>query len=132
MADSVTTNVMFNGLTKYAARFTNISDATGETLVNKVVLATLPSVPTYTAVEELKWDVQGFTSVRLFWDHTTPVLIDVVSGRGIISYKDVSYLFDPRTAGGTGNIQISTAGAAANATYDITLVLQLRGGKVDF
>jgi hypothetical protein len=34
-------------------------------------------------------------------------------------------LSDPASAGGTGNILLTTAGASATATYDITLVLTL-------
>ena len=129
MADAVSSIVTFSGLTKYAIRLTNISDGTGESLVTKVDISSLPTVPTYTAIEEISWDVQGFNSVRLLWDHTTDDLIDVLSGRGARSYKDISYLFDPRSSGGTGDILLTTAGSAAGNTYDITLVLQLRGGS---
>ncbi len=129
MADAVSTIVTFSGATKYAARFTNISDGTGESLVTKIDISTLPGAPTYTAIEEISWDVQGFTSVRLLRDHSTDDLIDVLSGRGARSYKDISYLFDPRSAGGTGDILLTTAGNDSGDTYDITLVIQLRGNS---
>ena len=129
MADVVSSQVVFSGLTRYAVRLTNISDGTGENLVTKVDLSSLPTVPTYSALEEYSWDVQGFTSVALYWDHSTDQIIDIMSGRGARSYKDISYLMDPRGSGGTGNILLSTNGATSGATYDITIVLQLRGGS---
>jgi len=130
MADAVTTNVVFSGQTRYAARFTGISDGTGETNVVKIDISTLPGAPTYTAIEELSWDVQGWSAVKISWDHTTDDTADVVSGRGARSYKELGYLFDPQSAGGTGDILFSTLGTPTSGyTYDITLVIQLRGNS---
>lgn len=129
MADAVSTQVVFSGATKYAARFTCISDGTGENLVTKIDISTLPGAPTYTAIEEVSWDVQGFTSVRAYWDHTTDDIIDIWSGRGARSYFDISQLVDPRSAGGTGDILFTSAGATSGATYDITLVIHLYGNS---
>ena len=131
MADAVTTNVLFSGATRYAARFTNVSDGTGETNVVKIDISTLPGNPTLTAIEEVSWDVQGFSYVKMSWDHTTDDTADIFSGRGARSYKDVSYLFDPASSGGTGDILFTTGGTNASGnTYDITLVIQLRGNSV--
>ncbi len=129
MADAVTTNVVFSGATRYAARFTNISDGTGETNVVKIDISTLPGAPTYTAIEEISWDVHGFDYVKISWDHTTDDTADVLSGRGARSYKELGYLFDPQSAGGTGDILFTTSGTTSGNTYDITLVIQLRGGS---
>ncbi len=128
MADTVTSEVVFSGLTKYAVRLTCISDGSGESGVTKVDISGLIGAPTYTAIEETSWDVQGFSSVQLYWDHSSDDIIDVMSGRGARSYKDLGYLFDPQSAGGTGDILLSSSGAVAGATYDILLVIQLRGG----
>ncbi len=130
MADAVTTNVIFNGSTRYAARFTNISDGTGETNVIKVDISTL-TLPdgtpcTRCAFEELKWDVHGFSSVKASWDHNTDDTAEVMSGQGTVSYAHLGYMFDPASAGGTGDVLFTTNGPVAGATYDITLVLQLR------
>jgi len=130
MADAVTTNVVFQGSTRYAARFTNISDGTGETNVIKVDISTL-TLPngqpcTSTAIEEIKWDVQGFEAVKISWDHNTDDTAEVCSGQGTVSYQHLGYLFDPASTGGTGDVLFSTIGPTSGATYDITLVLQLR------
>lgn len=133
MADSVNVLPIFYGYNRYAVRMMCVSDGTGEVKVVKVDLSALsttlaPERPTitYTAIEEIKWDVQGFSAVELFWDHNTDDPIDVMSGVGVMSYHDVGYLMDPRSAGGTGNILLSSYGAVNNATYDITAIIQLR------
>ncbi len=128
--DVVTTNVLFSGQQRYAARFTGISDGTGESNVIKIDISTLPGAPTRTAIEEASWDVQGWSYVKISWDHNTDDTADVFSGRGARSYKDVSYLFDPASTGGTGDILFTTGGSPTSGfSYDITLVIQLRGGS---
>lgn len=130
MADTVASNVIFSGERKYAIQLTCVSDGTGETNVTKVDISTLLNLAgqpcTRTAIEEIKWDVQGFSSVRLSWDHTTDDVAAIMSGRGAVSYAHLGYLFDPQSAGGTGDLLLTSVGAAAGATYDITVVLQLR------
>ena len=130
MADAVASNVIFKGQDLYVVQLTCLSDGTGETGVTKINLSTLTTfagiAPTYSALEEAQWDIQGFTEVKLYWDHTTPQTMKLMSGRGNVSYKHVSYLFDNQSAGGTGNILLTSAGAANGATYDITVALRLR------
>ena len=38
-----------------------------------------------------------------------------------MDFTDVGHLKDPRTTGTTGDVMLTTVGAAANASYDITL-----------
>jgi hypothetical protein len=133
MADVVDSKVLFNGTRIYSARFTNVSDGTGEAAVAKVTLSGLTgpkgTAPTYTKVREILWSIQGFSSVRLFWDHTTDDEIQVLApGNGYMNWVGLGGETDPQTAGGTGNILLTTAGAASGATYDITIVLELKGG----
>lgn len=132
MADTVDTKVLFNGTRLYGVRLTNVSDGTGESAVIKVDISTLVGpngvdAPTYTKVRELEWSIQGFSSVRLFWDHTTDDEISVLApGNGYASYEGLGGMVDPKSAGGTGDILLTTAGAATGATYDITIVLELK------
>lgn len=133
MADAVTTNVLRSGGKRYVIHMTSISDGTGETAVVKVNLSTLltvdypPQVPTYSTIDYVQWGIQGFTSVRLLWDHTTDdVAVLMPAGWGVVDFFPVGGLVDPRSAGGTGNILLTSAGAAAGATYDITLWVRLK------
>lgn len=126
MADAVTTQVIEEGPMSYIVRLTNISDGTGENLVNKVVRASRlngqQAIPAKLNIRSIQWTINGFSSVRLYWDHTTPDLIDALAvGPGYRDYSDKGCLTDPGSAGGTGNIQITTAGNISGATYDILL-----------
>ena len=131
MADTVDSKVIFAGTRRRVVRLTNVSDATGESAVVKVDVSALTgpdgTAPTYTVVEEIQYAIQGFTSVRLFWDATTDDEIAVLpAGSGYLSYVDAGGMVDPKSSGTTGDIVLTTAGAVAGATYDITLVIRLK------
>jgi hypothetical protein len=130
MADSVDTNVIFNGTNKYIVRLTNVSDGTGESGVIKVDKSALigPTgvAPGRIAVLSIQWAIQGFSSVKLLWDHTTDDEIAVLSSAGFFDYTQGGGLLDPNSAGDTGDILLTTVGATSTATYDITLTLKLK------
>jgi len=128
MADTVDSKVVYSGR-RYALHLTNVSDATGESAVTKVDISTLAdphgTVATYSVVDRIEYNIQGFTSVRLLWDHTAPDEIAVLpTGSGVMDWSVVGGNVDPRTAGGTGDVLLTTAGAVSGATYDITLWLR--------
>ena len=131
MVDVVNTIYISKGPRYATVRLTNISDGTGEVAVKKVDISALtvgpgPVVPTMLSVKEIQWTIQGFTSIRLYWDHTSPDILDVLAaGNGYIEYGMLGMLNDPASAGGTGSILLTTAGAVSDATYDITLVLTM-------
>jgi hypothetical protein len=131
MADTVDSKVIFNGSKLYAIRLTNVSDSTGESAVVKVDVSALSAgpdrvnAPTKVKVREILYNIQGFSSVRLLWDATTDDEIAVLpAGNGYLDYTSVGGLVDPRSTGAVGDILLTTAGAAAGATYDITLILE--------
>lgn len=132
MADTVDSLVVFSGNNRYVVRLTNISDGTGESAVIKVDKSALigpdgVNPPGRLVLEEVQWSIQGFSSVRLAWDHTTDDEISVLgSGNGFFNFKNAGGLVDPNSTGGTGDILLTTAGAASGATYDITLVVRLK------
>lgn len=134
MADAVTSIVLSNGQVYYGIHLTNISDGTGESAVVKVdkstLLASDGAEPASLDIVSARWAIQGFTSVRILWDHTTDDTALALSGSGYDDFTGFDAdstpkgLADPRSSGGTGDILLTTAGAAANATYDITLWLK--------
>lgn len=130
MADAVVNNVIFQGGFRYALKMTCVCDGSGETNVVKIDISTLTLVNgqacTKLGIEEIEWDVQGFTYVKLSFDQTTDYTIGLLSGRGSVSYKHLGYAFD-RGTGGTGDLLLSSVGGASGDTYDITVVVQLRG-----
>jgi hypothetical protein len=115
----------------YSARFTNISDGTGESAVAKITLSSLIGpqniAPTAVKIREILYNIQGFSSVRILFDHTTDDVAAVLpAGTGYMDFTGLNGLMDPRSAGATGNILFTTVGASATATYDITLVVELK------
>lgn len=147
MADAVTARILLDNSKQTIVHLTGISDGTGETAVVKVTKANLAlcdgvitagvkaaaAAPVSLEVGAIRWNIQGFSSVRLLWDHTTDDLLMALSGSGFEDFlgsgdvrgdTTIVMLTDPRSAGGLGDILLTSVGAVANATYDITLFLR--------
>lgn len=130
MADAVTTNVVFAGTRRRIIQLINISDATGESDVVKVDASALTgpdgTAPTSVTVDAIDYNIQGFSSVVLEWDATTDNVIAVLpAGSGTLDFTYGGGIHDPKSTGTTGDILLTTVGASATATYDITLYLRL-------
>lgn len=126
MADTVGTDVLFNGTRKYIVRLTNISDGTGESAVVKVDKSTLTNgngtEPGKLSLVYAEWSISGFSSVKLLFDHTTDdELLVLAPGNGFRNFSAQGGFPDPGSTGGTGDVLLTTAGATATATYDILL-----------
>lgn len=126
MADAVVAKYISKGPRKAIVALNCISDGTGETGVIKVALSSLllatGVAPTKLAIQEVQWSIQGFTTVRFLWDHNTDnVAVIMAAGNGYRYYGDVGVLPDPGSAGGTGDIILTSVGAVSGATYDIVL-----------
>ncbi|CAB4212999.1 hypothetical protein UFOVP1436_52, partial [uncultured Caudovirales phage] len=116
---------------------TCISDATGEAAVAKIVKASYladkasdgvaRAAPLALDILSCRWAVQGFSSVKLLWDHTTDDVAMVLSGSGFQDFTTTggkAAKCDPRSAGGTGDLLLTSTGASATATYDISIVVR--------
>jgi len=138
MADTVDTEVLYNGTKRYTVRITNVSDGTGEASVTKVDRSSLigPAgvAPSKLVVEELDFSIYGFKDVHLKWDDATDETIAVLSGDGWKDYRKAGGLVPdaaPAALGdATGDILVTTnSGGTAEAVgdnYDITLYLRLK------
>lgn len=130
MADAVRTIVTLNTGKYYAVNLTSISDGTGENGVIKVdksaIVASNGSEPI--ALDILScWGVAfGCSHIKLEWDHSTDDLALALSGSFFFDYTHVGGLRDPRSAGGTGDILLTTSGMTANGGYTIDLMFGLR------
>lgn len=132
MTDAVDTLALISGQNRRIIRINNVSDGTGESAVIKLDKSAFVgpdgvSEPGKLVLEEVQWSIQGFSSVRLFWDHTTDDEICVLgTGNGYFNYKSIGGLVDPASSGQTGDLLLTTAGAISGATYDITLVIRFK------
>ncbi|MDA0707476.1 MAG: hypothetical protein O2963_00145 [Proteobacteria bacterium] len=132
MADTVSSNVLFNGTHRYSIHLTNDSDGTGESAVTKVDLTNLAvksgATPAYVVIEKIEYQVNGFNNVRLYWDRLPEdIPIVVLAGQGELNYEDQGGLHDPKgREDGTGDIVLTTDGPTAGDSYDIILHLRLK------
>lgn len=138
MVDTVATRVVADTKNRYVVHLTNISDGTGESAVKKVDKSTLLAFdnaePASLDIEQVRWNIQGMSSVRLLWDHTTDDVAMVLCGSGYEDFRgradllpdrsESNGLRDPRSSGDTGDILLTTNGQVSGGTYDITLWLR--------
>lgn len=138
MADTVASHVLLDSPTHYVVHLVGVSDATGEAAVIKADKSTLALATDGLEADALdiqmaRWTIQGYSSIRLLWDHTTDDLAMALAGSGfedfgakVGNFGSLVGLKDPISAGGTGDILLTSVGAVLNATYDITLWLRKR------
>lgn len=125
MADAVNVLVLNNSPHHYVVQLQNQSDGTGEAAVIKVDKSTLTgpdgTEPSKLKLEKIKGNVNGM-QVRLLWDHDTDdELMTLGPGDYNLDFRDVGGLKDPASAGGTGDVLLTTNGHSAGDSYDITL-----------
>ena len=79
--------------------------------------------PSGLSIMKITYDVGQDTDI--LWDHTTDDLaVSLYAGQGCLDFTDVGGIHDPKSAGGTGDIVLTTnAGAGANE-YSIKLELR--------
>jgi hypothetical protein len=130
MADTVTAEYVYDGRRRKLLHLTGISDGTGESAVVKADISALTMLdaqgrsitPTATVVDMIDYNIQGYASIRLYWDHTTDDEIAVLpEGSGTIDFAAYGGKVDPRSSGGTGDIILTSNGHSAGDTYDITI-----------
>lgn len=127
MADAVTSQTILDGERLFIAKFTNISDGTGETAVTKIDVATLNPNSFGLACNGVKINKIYATThgmeVRILWDATTDVFAWQIP-------QNSNYLMDFSSFGGipnnagtgkTGNLLFTTADASSGDMYSIVL-----------
>lgn len=127
MADAVTTKVLDNGGRNYTVICTNLSDGTGESAVVKADKSTLTNIagnePSLFRIMDVAWTIQGFSYVKIAFDHTTDDTALILNGSGGLSFESVGGLVDPNSSGGTGDIVLTAPSGSSGASY--TIVMQL-------
>ena len=127
MADAVTSQTILDGERLFIAKFTNISDGTGETAVVKIDVSTLNPNSFGLACNGVKLNkIYGTThgmEVRILWDATTDVFAWQIP-------QNSNYLMDLSSFGGipnnagagvTGDVLFTTADASSGDMYSIVL-----------
>jgi len=127
MVDTVGTQTLLDGERLVIQKFTNISDGTGETAVNKVIVGNLAPNAFGVACTGVKinkiWATTHGMEVRILWDATTDLFAWQLP-------QNTNYFMDFSEFGGltnnaaptkTGNIAFTTSDASAGDMYSIVL-----------
>lgn len=120
MADAVTSATLVSNCTRVVKVFTNVSDGTGESAVQKVDISGLTGTPTAVKINRVIYDCSGM-QVRVLFDHTTDDTALVLSGNGELDFTPYGGLKDPASDGGTGDILFTTIGHTSGDSYTIIL-----------
>ena len=132
MADTVTSTVLHQDNRRYVLHLTNLSDGTGESGEIKVDKSAMsikgenPAVSVgYMSIDRVFGFVHGFTYIQLLWDHDTDdVALTLGPGNFDLDFSSFGGVADPQSAGGTGDLLLTTVGASANDLYDITIEMR--------
>ena len=125
MADTVTSQTIFDGERLAVMKFTDVSDGTGESAVLKVDVSTLTvnalgQTCTGVVIERIDVSINGM-SVNILWDANTDVSC-FVAAPGVYSFDFCKLLLTNNAGTGkTGDIRFTTIGASSNDTYSIIL-----------
>ena len=135
MADAVTSQTLADGDRIAVVKFTNISDGTGESSVEKVDISALAAsnaglTPALATIEQIWYDVGGMR-VALEWNATTNVVAAVLGGSaaagnvsGHMDFRSFGGIKNTEASGVDGDIDLTTSGHTNLDHY--TVVLQLR------
>jgi hypothetical protein len=127
MADAVTSQTILDGDRLAIFKFTNISDGSGETAVNKIVVSTLNPNQFGKACNGCKinkiWAMTDGMGVNILWDATTDLICETVPQNEMytMSYDEFGGLPNNAGTGVTGNVAFSTVGASSGDRYTIIL-----------
>lgn len=136
MPDTVAVRTLKETPSRLVVQLTGVSDGTGESAVLKVdksaFLATDGAEPASLDIERIDWVVAGYPHIQLLWDHTADDQAVVLpAGAAELHYNDTlpgdrggpPTLADPRSAGGTGDILLTSPATATTGRYLIVLYL---------
>ena len=127
MADTVATQTLLDGDRLVIQKFTNISDGTGETAVNKVIVANLAPNQFGKACTGVKinriWANTHGMEVRILWDATTDLLCWMIPQNTTydMSFDSFGGLQNNAGTGVTGNVAFTTSDQSAGDMYTIIL-----------
>ena len=129
MADAVSTTTIVDDDKRLVVQLTNLSDSTGESAVTKVDVSGLATrsfdgaTCTGVKINKIFHSIVGFTQVQLFWDATTNTVAIALAqdSNGHMDFSTFGGLQNTSGSGKTGDILLTTIGAASNDSYVIVL-----------
>lgn len=112
----------------YTVHLTNLYNDAAETNVVKIDKSALVgpdgTEPTTIRIMSVRWNIQGYTYVKLSWDHDTDITAMLLTGSGYEDFSPFGGKPDAGT-GGTGDLLLTTIGGIATSTYDISITVRM-------
>ena len=130
MADTVSTQVLTDTTgVKYAVKMTNISDGTGENLVQKIDASntTFMTEDGERKISKIFWSVNtqsGKSAVELIWDGETNATAVLLSGQGFWDLRADGNEITNNATTPTGDVLLSTKNFANGDNYTILVVFR--------
>ena len=126
-----TVKTIVNGTRKYVINVTgsfSVSDESNVVVIDKSTLTNNKwgVEPRVLRIDEITWAVgSGFDYVKLSWDNTTDEVVDYYQGQGYMDYLPYGGKTNT-SAGGTGDLLLSTSGGASGDTYSLLIHCSLK------
>jgi len=130
MADTVTTQVISDTSgVKYVAKYTNLSDGTGETNVLKVDASetTFMTEDGNRKISKIWWSVNTISTrsaVELIWDGVTKSTALLLTGQGYWDFRTPGDEIVNNATTPTGDVLLSTKNFTNNDSY--TIIVEFR------
>ena len=127
MVDTVATQTLLDSDRLVIQKFTNISDGTGETAVNKIIVSDLAVSAAGFACNGVKinriWANTHGMEVRILWDATTDLFTWMIPQNSTYSmdFSGFGGLTNNAGAGKTGNVAFTTSDASSGDMYTIVI-----------
>lgn len=124
MANSVTTQVLQDGVRNAVIKITGVLDTSDVSSTVVVDVSTLFLSPTTVRIDHIDYSIGDPLEVVLWWAATTPVAILPIAGRGRMSYASFGGLINNAGVGVTGDITLTTTNYDSG-TRVFSIVLEL-------
>lgn len=125
MANSTSTQILLDGVRNCILRISGTLDTSDIAQTVLIDPSTLNYPPARLSLDGIEFSIQDTLAVNLWWDATTPVQFDALTGRG---KREKMYQFggirNNAGAGVTGKVLYATKGWATGAVLDFDLILR--------
>ena len=130
MADTVSVlEIADTSGVKYVAKLTNISDGTGESLVEKITAAneTFMTADGNRKIARINWSINTLNrngAVELIWEGDTNATAVILSGQGVWDFRTSGNEITNNATTPTGDVLLSTKNFTSGDSY--TIVIEFR------
>ena len=127
MANALTSQILVDGARNAGVKGVGVLDTSNVSIVDIIDPASFTPTPTGFRIDRISYQVEGGTTVELWWDANTDVRIITLTGAGGDDFcvKGIGGLVSNAGAGVTGKIQLSTEGWASSAVDHFTLTIEM-------